>query len=40
MVDRSAIAAELGVTATPAAEALAETSATYLVVAARLPGNG
>jgi nucleoside-diphosphate-sugar epimerase len=40
VVDSSAIAAELGVTATPAAEALAETSATYRVVAARLPGNG
>jgi nucleoside-diphosphate-sugar epimerase len=40
VVDSGAIAGELGVTATPVGRALAETSATYSVVAGRGPGNG
>jgi hypothetical protein len=38
VVDSSAMARELGVTATPAEKALAETRATYQAVAGRVPG--
>jgi hypothetical protein len=39
VVDSSAIAAELGVTATPVADAVVETLDTYRVLAGRGPGN-